>query len=138
MKQARQKVFSIVAAIFLVVVIALIAAFMVNIGNVQRTTSSFAVIGTRGHFAAVSGIDWAVHQVLSNPGAPACFASPTTFTLPGGGNAFRVTANCTPSAVTEGTDNYAVFDISVIAEFGVSGQEDYFSRTLAASVSTLP
>ncbi len=129
--------FSIITAIFLIVVIALVAAFMVSIGNVQRTTSPFSMIATRAHFAALSGVEWSVHRVLENPAAPACFATPVTFALagPGSGN-FSVTCTCVETEVTEGADDYSVFDLEVTAEFGSSGQEDYFRRVVAASVST--
>lgn len=139
MKTHRERGFSLVTAIFLVVVIALIAAFMVTIGSVQRTTSAFAVVGARAHFAALSGIEWSAQQVLDNPGAPACFVSPTTFIVSGGtsGN-FSVTLSCAQTSVTEGVVNYEVFDIDSIAEFGISGNEDYFSRTISASVASAP
>lgn len=134
---AAQRGFSIVSAIFLVVVIALIAGFLVSIGSVARTSSTYSVVAMRSHFAAQSGVEWAVHQVLDNPLAPSCFTSPTSFSLPGAGSgAFRVTARCSPQAVTEGTQSYTVFDIDVVAEFGTAGGEDYFRREVAASVST--
>ena len=137
MKTRRQNGFSIVSAIFLVVVIALIAGFLVSIGSVQQATSAFSIVATRAHFAALSGVEWSVHQVLANPLAPTCFASPTSFNLGGAGTGnFVITAECTEAEVTEGPDDYSVFDLDVTAEFGVSGQEDYFRRKISASVST--
>lgn len=135
----RQRGFSLVTAIFLIVVVALIAAFIVTIGSVQHATSAFSVVGARAHFAALSGVEWGAQQVLDNPGAPACFASPTTFTVSGGGSGnFALTLTCAQTSVAEGALSYEVFDLDVTAEFGVSGQEDYFSRTVSASISSAP
>ena len=107
MKFRSQNGFSIIGAIFIIVVVALIAAFLVGIGASQRTSSAHAVVALRAHFAAMSGVEWAVHQVLANPASPACFANGTSFTVPGVGSGnFRVTAVCAEAEVTEGSDMY--------------------------------
>lgn len=145
MRSQRQRGFSIIAAIFLVVVIALIAGFLVTVGSVQRTTSAYSIIASRAHFAAISGIEWGVHQVLANPAMPACFDAggdaEEIFTVPGAGSGnFLVTVTCSPAPngqqVFEGARQYSVFEIDVVAEFGTSGSEDYFRRELSASVSS--
>lgn len=126
-------------AIFLIVVVALIAAFIVTVGSVQHTTSAFAVVGARAHFAAMSGVEWGAQQVLDNPVTPTCFPSPSTFTVSGGGSGnFTLTLTCAQTTVTEAAVSYEVFDFDVLAEFGTSGQEDYFSRTVSASVTSAP
>lgn len=135
----RQAGISLVTATFLIVIVAMLAAFMVSIGSVQRATSTLAVVGARAHYAAASGIEWGVHQVLANPAAPVCFASPTSFPLSGAGAGnFNVTVNCAATPVTEGATSYVAFDLEAVAEFGTPGQEDYFSRRLAASVASVP
>lgn len=139
MNGVKQTGFSLVTAIFLIVVIALIAGFMVTIGSVQKTSSGFAIVGSRANFAAVSAVEWAAHHVLNVGGGPTCFASPTTFTVSGGASGnFDVTLNCVETSVTEATTTYSVFDIDAIAEFGTSGQDDYFSRTITASITSAP
>lgn len=135
MNATAQRGFSLVAAIFLIVIIALVAAFMVTIGSVQRTTSAYSVVGARNYVAASSAVEWAVHHVLSGP---ACFPSPTTFPLDSSSGTFQITLTCAATPVTEGAIDYIVFDIMATAEYGTSGQDDYFSRTLAASVSSAP
>ncbi len=136
----KQSGFSLVTAIFLIVVIALLAAFIATIGSVQKTTSAFALVGSRANFAAISGVEWGVHHVLNVAGGPACFASPTTFSVARGASGnFNVTLTCSDVTITEGASpSYLVFDIDAIAQFGTSGQEDYFSRRIAASVTTAP
>ena len=125
--------FSLIAAIFLVVIVALVAGFMVTIGGIAHSTPAFSVMGARTYFAAASGIEWGTQQVLANALAPSCFANPTTFVVESN---FNVTLTCSATPVTEGTVSYVVFDLTATAEAGTRGQEDYFSRILAASVSS--
>jgi hypothetical protein len=97
------------------------------------------LVQTRAHYAALSGVEWGVHQVLANPAAPACPAAVSSFAVPGpGAGAFTVTIACTQFPVTEGSDSYSVFDLDVEASTGSSGQEDYFRRIISASVATGP
>ena len=139
MTRTRQRGFSLMTAIFLIVVIALLAGFMVTIGSIQKTTTAFSMVGSRAKFAAVSAVEWGAHHVLNVGGGPTCFASPTLFTVSGGASGnFNVTLQCAETSVTEGPTTYSVFDIDVIAEFGTSGQEDYFSRSISASITSAP
>ena len=144
-ERERERGFSLVAAIFLIVVVALIAAFMVTIGSIQRTTTAFAVAGARGHNAALGGIEWGIYQTLNDGNSPQeCFApNPAIFTISGGASGnFEVTVACvrTPSApatmVVEGSTTYVVFDLTATAVFDPApgDLEDFFSRTISASV----
>ncbi len=135
--RGRQRGFGIISAIFIVVVVALIAAFMAGIGAAGRTASSYAVVGMRAHQAARSGVEWGVHQVLGNLANPDCFASPASFAIPGAaGGGFTVRVTCFETEVTEGASSYSIFDIDAVAEVGSAGADDYFRRELSASVAT--
>lgn len=72
--------FSLVSATFIVVVVALLAGFLVNIGNAQRATTSFALQGLRASAAVQSGMEWAIARVLRDG---ACVASGRPFGLEG-------------------------------------------------------
>jgi len=133
MKRARG--FSLVGAIFLIVVIALLAGFMVTIGALSRATPAAGAMGARAHYAAVSGIEWGAHQALAVAGAPVCFASPASFAAEFG---FTLDVTCAATPVTEGTQTYVVFDIVATARRGSPTGGDYFSRTLSASVASAP
>lgn len=89
--------FSIVSAIFLLVVLSVLGAMMMNISNVQHTSSAMDVQGARAYQAARAGIEWGLFTQL-NPPAAACFASPTSFALPAASantlGAFTVTVTC--------------------------------------------
>ncbi|MCC7121249.1 MAG: agglutinin biogenesis protein MshP, partial [Gammaproteobacteria bacterium] len=58
------------SAIFLVVVVALTAGYVVAIGNAQRTGSVLALLGARAGFAAQSGVEWAVATVVATHACP--------------------------------------------------------------------
>lgn len=136
MTRRKQQGFSLVTAIFIVVVVALIAGYMVNIGSAQQSTANFALLGARASFAAESGMEWATQQVVAND---ACFAGGTSFDLTDGALAgFTVSLECAATSVTEGAATYKVFTLGATASYGTAGTEDYFSRTLSATVANAP
>ena len=66
---------NLISAIFILVVLASIVAFMVTIGNVEQQTATFSVLSSRALYAAESGIQWAVQEVLATND---CSAFPDT------------------------------------------------------------
>ncbi len=131
----KQRGVGIVAAIFLIVVVALIAAYMVRVGTVQQATSTMGLLGARAHFAAQSALDWAAAEVVTSG---ACVTSGTNFNLSGGAlNGFQAVIDCNAIPVTEGADSYHVFALNVRASMGAQGSPDYVSRTISAAISSL-
>lgn len=132
-RSPRQQGFSLMSAIFLVVVVALVAGFAVSIGNAQRSGSVLALVGTRAAFAAQSGLDWAVATVT---GTHACPAAGTRFVADGPGLAgLEVTVDCTATAVSEGAADYTMFALDVTARHGSEGSEDFAQRRVTAQVA---
>ena len=74
-----QSGFVIIAAIFLLVVIAAIGGFMLTIGALSNSSSGLDVEGAKAYQAARAGIEWGVFQKLRNSTCPA-----TTSFTPGG------------------------------------------------------
>ena len=71
--------FSLLAAIFLLVVLGALAAYMVVIGSVQQATPVFALQGAQAEKAARSGVEWALHQALqAGAVAATCGNTPAT------------------------------------------------------------
>ncbi|MBI4692687.1 MAG: pilus assembly protein MshP [Gammaproteobacteria bacterium] len=136
MTRRTQRGFSLVTAIFIVVVVSLIAGYMVNLGSSQQAATNFALLGARASFAAESGMEWATRQVVTTD---ACFTNGTSFALAGGAlGGFTVTLSCAETSVTEGAVTYKVFTLGSTATLGTEGAEDYFSRTLSATVANAP
>jgi MSHA biogenesis protein MshP len=111
-KGRRQTGFAIVSAIFLLVILALLGAYMVNFSTVQNTTSGTDVEGSRAYWAARSGLDWGIYKARVDNLAYACSTGcvmatppctgPTTVTpaatnLTMAGYTVTVSCTCTPS-----------------------------------------
>jgi MSHA biogenesis protein MshP len=125
--------FSLVSAVFLLVVVALIAGYAVSIGTSQQADSSLALLGKRADFAARSGLEWAIARVLQDGSCP---VSGTTFSPAGTGiSNFVVSVSCSSATVSEGASTYLVYSLGVTATLGSEGTEDFARRSLSAQVS---
>lgn len=131
-RHARQTGFTLVSAIFLLVIVALVAAYALSIGTSQRADTTLALVGKRADLAARSGMQWGVGRVLQDNACPAN----TSFSPAGTGlSLFSVAVSCTSSTVTEGATTYALYNLTVTATLGSEGSEDFARRTLSAQVS---
>ena len=136
--------FSLFAAIFLLVVLGALGAYMVAMGTLQQATPVFALQGAQAEKAARSGIEWALHQTLQTGAVAAtCGAAPSTPTVnnlslagPGLGG-FRVDVECSYTQHVQGVDTFNVYAIAATAEFGSFGNPDYVSRTLQVTATDL-
>jgi MSHA biogenesis protein MshP len=96
----RQAGVGLVTAIFLLVVIAGLAAALVTIFTAQQTSSQLDQQGTRAYQAARAGIEWGIFRQVRGGGLCSAATGPTatTFALPSASmlGAFTVTVKCTP------------------------------------------
>ncbi len=131
-------------AIFLIVVLAAIGAYMVTISGVQQTTPVSAVQGSRAFHAAKSGVEWAVFRILAaGPGNYATTCQNTVnannFTLNQPGlNDFSVSLDCVSTPHSEGGDNLDVISITATATFRSLGDPDFVRRVINATVTPPP
>lgn len=126
----NQSGFAIVAAIFLLVILSALGAFMLTFSTTQHLTSAQDVQGSRTYWAAKAGTQWAVAKL--QPPAATCFPA-TTFNLDG----FTVVVTCTSNAYTEGTDNKIIYWVDSKATAtggGATGGVAYTERVLNAFV----
>lgn len=148
----RQCGFSLVAAIFLIVIVSLIGVFVVTIGGVQRSTVTLAVQSGRAYQAARAGIEWVAARTVGPnatpatiaaacgavPVPPAASASTTNnFALNVQGiNGFNVSTTCSYTIHVEGPPlpTYNVYFISSTATSGVWGQPDFVQRRIEATL----
>ena len=113
-----QRGFSIVTAIFLIVVLALLGVFIVSVTGIQQSSQQLDLQGVRAYQAARAGIEWGAYQVLDPDNAlgstlPTCPTSPTHLTgLAGSLSTFTVTVTCTSLDATEGNRNVRVFQLT--------------------------
>ena len=117
----RQYGFSLPAAIFLLVVLALMGAVIVSVTGLQQSSQQLDVLGVRAYQAARAGIEWGAYQVLDPnstlPAAtlPTCPAASTNLTgLAGTLSVFTVTVDCSNTInapTTEGNRNVGAYQL---------------------------
>ncbi len=129
-----QNGFTLIAAIFLLVVVAALVVYIANVRSVQQTTLLYGVQGARAIQAARSGIEWGIHQSIVND---SCVGS-TSFTNAAFAG-FNIQVDCTRTTHDEGGPSLIhTFGLTSIASSGSYGTLDYVQRKIQASVSIDP
>lgn len=104
------KGFAIVTAIFILVVLAVLGAFIVNVSTNQHIGSALDVQGVRAYQAARAGIEWGLYQQLRTNSCVASsnlpLAAPTL-------TSFTVTVTCAKS--TDANNGPTVYSITSTA-----------------------
>jgi MSHA biogenesis protein MshP len=133
----RQRGFALVAAVFIITVLAILGIMMVTIGGMQRATASAATQGARAYHAARTGIEWGAFQALTNGN---CAAATGDFPLAVPGlDGFTVTVACVSTAHREGPPpDYNAYVITSTATSGNFGTADYVSRRIQITVAPPP
>jgi len=136
-----QRGFSIVSAVFILVVLASLAAALVNVSTMQHASAALDLQGVRAYQAARSGIEWGVYRILDPQGAPSatlpgCWASPESLPLAQDLAPFAVSVACSgPASTTELDRTIGVYRISASATFGTANTPNRVSRTVEVTVS---
>lgn len=125
--------FTLVTAVFLMVVLGLLATYMVNISSIQKATGSLAIHQARAYFAAATGLEWATYRALK---AGSCSAS-STFTLNDDGyKNYPVTVTCAMTTHRIRSTDVNYYQIESTAQHGTFGEQEFASRTLNAAVAS--
>ncbi len=130
--------FAAMAAIFLLVVLAALGAFMLTFSNTQQLNSAADIQGSRAYWAARAGLAWGIGSIAAQPAATAtCPASPTT--LPGGSasfdGGFTVAVTCAPATYNEAGTDRRVFQFTAVAQtVGAPGNPGFVERSLTATL----
>ncbi|MCK4843086.1 MAG: hypothetical protein KAT04_14590 [Methylococcales bacterium] len=128
----KQKGFSIIMAIFILVVLSLLGSYMVKLSGVQHATSTYAIQGARAYQAAKAGVEWAVARISAGGVcSDVNSASPLSFTDI---NGFSISLSCTSQSYSEGVANPIVYKITALSEFGVYSSANYISRKIEVSI----
>jgi MSHA biogenesis protein MshP len=141
---ARQAGFSLVAAVFLIVVLAALGAFVVQIAMTQYQGADLEVLGARAQAAAEAGIGYGATRALTTP--PTCRNPYRPLNLTQGALAgFVVTVTCnatSPHQIYSGTpptpQNYVVYALTATASYGAYGRPDYVARRATRNVTPAP
>lgn len=134
MYRKQQGGFSLVMAIFIIVVLGGIAVFAARVSTMQQESNSLDEEGQMAFHAARSGIEWGTYQAIVNA---SCVGS-TQFTI-AVQTSLTTTANytetvtCSQSATTEGVTAISVYNITATSNNMNSGRM-YVERQLKATI----
>jgi len=138
-RNMKQRGFSLIMAIFLIVVLGGIAVFIGRVSTMQHQSSALDEEGAMAYQAARSGIEWGIYQAVVNSG---CIAvPPSAFTLaltvpttPLSTVNYTVTVTCTSTAATEGSTVINMYQITATA-INASVGRFFVERQLTATVT---
>jgi MSHA biogenesis protein MshP len=135
-----QRGFSLVSAIFLLVVIAALGVFAVTLSTTQQQSAALDVLGARAYQAARAGIEWGAYQVISNPAAicsPGGASNPVA--MPGAPSTlsvFTVDVSCWGYApVSEAAHTVNMYRLVSTATQGTAATQGYVERQMTATIA---
>ena len=130
--QSSERGFSLISAIFLLVVIAALGTFAVTLSTTQQQSAALDVLGSRAYQAARAGIEWGAYQVLVNN---ACSSQVLTG-LPNTLSGFTVNVACTAYPVyNEAGNTVNMYQLSSTAFQGTPNTPNYVERNLTVTIA---
>jgi MSHA biogenesis protein MshP len=142
----KQKGFSAIIAVVLIVLFALLGTYMATLSNISSFNTTQSLGSMQSWFAARSGIEWAVYRVI-NDGNCTTVSAASPLSLSGGStNGFSVTLTCSvvdddglSDGIREaGGSPYNVYNITASASKGSLGGITYLSKNINISVTDAP
>ena len=130
--ESSQRGFALVAAMFLIIVVALLVAAMSRLASDQHGGNSLAIQQARAYQAARAGLEWGISHVLN---AGSCSSSGVS--MAGGGlSEFTVSLTCSSTSYTDDDGSgLTIYRLTAQAQNGVPGSRpDYAFRRLTAVV----
>ncbi|MEY4717971.1 MAG: hypothetical protein RL563_589 [Pseudomonadota bacterium] len=122
----HQAGFSLVMAIFILLVLGLLGGYMVTLQGVQTQTTLDALQGARAYQAARAGIEWSLAR-LSNGGSCSDVSAQTAMAF-NGLEGFSVRLTCSASSYSEATQTLNFYRINALSQSGSYGGSDYWVR----------
>ncbi|MBI4937718.1 MAG: hypothetical protein HY846_05805 [Nitrosomonadales bacterium] len=141
MRQKLQRGFSLVTAIFLLVVLAGLGAAMMTFFTAQQQSSALDVLGARAYQAARAGIEWGAYQAVQSASgvfATACQPGPASQVLPALAGTladFSVSVSCSATSAVEAAATLWVYSITSTATRGTAGSADYVERQMTVTIA---
>ncbi len=124
--------FALVPALFLVVVLGLLAVVGVRVGVGQQQTVTMSLMQARALAAARAGIEWGANRAL-DPVSSSCAASTTLNLTEAALNGFTVVVTCASTTFTVVTTPRHSFALNAVATSGSYGQPGYTRRVMNAT-----
>jgi MSHA biogenesis protein MshP len=143
---SREQGFSLISAIFLVVVIAVLSTFAVTLSTTQQQSAALDMLGLRAYQAARAGIEWGAFQITHSSVAGTGFAAGCQSaavasqvpTLPAAQlSVFSVGITCGATSYVDGVSG-VLYELTSTAS-GVNGatpgSPDYVERKIRATIA---
>lgn len=126
-----QRGFAAIAAIFIVLILAALGAFMVGFSNSQQINSTQDLQGSQAYWAARGALEWGLPTVAGTPGLCVTpMAGPPT-PLDG----FTIVVNCVLNSYTEGNVTVNVMRLTATASRGGgAGNVGFVERSVSATI----
>lgn len=142
MRHKLQHGFSLITAIFLLVVLASLGMVMMTFFTTQQQSLTLDVMGSRAYQASHAGIEWAAFQITQSSVAGGGVAAacqggaplPLQPAFPAL-SAFSVSVSCSASAYVDGINGWIYQVSSVAATQGLAaGNQNYVERQLSVTI----
>lgn len=127
--------FGLVAALFLIIVVALVVTAMARLSSTQHGTNNLALQQARAYQAARAGLEWGIDRAVAGN----CAAGPVAVAVNGAGSALGefspVQVTCIAFQYTENGATRVLRRVTATAQNGAPGaRPDFAFRQLTATV----
>lgn len=135
-RRQSERGFSLVAAVFVILVLAALGTYAVRVGITEQQTAAFDLSIARAQAAADSGIEYGANRALT---VASCPATKTTLAPAAPGmTGFTITVTCAVVTPNIGGNVYSVYTLTSIASRGTYGTSDFVSRNATRTVTNAP
>jgi MSHA biogenesis protein MshP len=124
--------FSLISAIFLLVVIAALGTFAVTLSTSQQQSAALDVLGSRAYQAARAGIEWGAYQALQNN---SCVNTPSLPPMPNTLANFNVKVDCSWTAASEASATVTMYQLTSTATQGTQATPNYVERQISVTIA---
>lgn len=115
----RQRGFLMIAAVFLIVVLAALVGYMLTVSTTSQASSAADLNSARAYQAARAGLEWGTFRILRGAGGAGTFetqcaagsATPRNLSFGSTLTGFTATVSCTAGSLTEGAATVTAYRI---------------------------
>jgi len=125
--------FALIPALFLIVVLGVLAVIAVRIGTGQQQAVSMSLEEGRALAAAQAGIEWGAYESLV---AGKCAASTTLALTEATLAGFKVVVTCTSAPFANGATTAYSYVLKATATIGTYGEPGYVHRVVSGTYSS--
>lgn len=130
-----QRGVSLIMAVFLIVILAALAVYLMQVSTLQHGASLVDLNGSNGYHAARAGVEWAALRTRNDPGYCPAGGSSDGLALGGELSGFAVTVQCARSSHDEAGTTINLYQITSTASVGAPGAINRVERQIRATIA---